>query len=80
MKYLIIIPGFGEYGKEKEYKTVSKNAKINGFSVFIMVPEWGKTTMSDCVLNIENKIQKLKRLDYFLVKMTGILGLRLPKK
>lgn len=59
MKYLIIIPGFGENGKEKVYKTLSKNAQTNGFEVFILAPEWGKKTISQCVLEAEGKINKL---------------------
>lgn len=83
MKYIFIIPGFGEYGKEKAYKAVSKNAKVNGFEVFILAPNWGET-MSQCVLNVENKMNQLNietdKVTLLSFSFGAFIGLELSKK
>ncbi len=60
MKSLLIIPGFGENGKEKQYSIICKNAQKAGYKTHILVPEWGRTTLSQCTEEIRSKVTKMK--------------------
>ncbi len=52
MKYLFIIPGFGETGKESCYKEISKFAKSKGFKSIVISVVWDRNTLSTWIKEV----------------------------
>lgn len=57
-KYFVIIPGFGETGKEKPYKELAVNATEKGFVVYVIEIQWNFRTLSQWIKQVEEYIER----------------------
>ncbi len=61
MKYLFIVPGFGETGKESCYKEISKCAKSKGFKSITISVVWDRNTLSTWIKEVKKILDKYSR-------------------
>lgn len=57
-KYFVILPGFGETGKEKPYKELAVNAGGKGFDVHIVEIQWNFRTLSQWIKQVEEYMEQ----------------------
>ncbi len=57
-KYFIILPGFGETGKEKPYKELSKYAVQQGYIVHIVKIQWDFRILSQWIIQVEKYLEE----------------------